>query len=486
MEDNIRKKTKIGILWNTFERFSVQIVSFVIGVILARLLTPEDYGTVGLLTVFLTISNVFIDSGFSKGLIQKIDRTEEDFSTTLIFNFVVSIILYCILFFLAPLIAKFYKKPELTLLARVLFIVIILTSLNVVQNAILQIKVDFKKIAIINFISTCISGVLGVITAYKGIGVWALIIQNISKTIITVILFFILGHWIPKTGFYINSFKKLFSYGSKLLATGLISTLITNIQNLIIGKIYKPESLGYYTRAMNFPQVISGTATSVLQTTTFPILSRYQEDKKELLKLFKRIVHLTCLFVFPSMVGLAMISKTLILVLLTEKWIIVSEYLFWLSLSFIFSPLEILNLNLLNALGRSDLNLKIDLIKLPLIVIFMCITLPIGIKAVVIGGFISSFICYIIDGFLIGKLFNFGAFNQLFSSWKAILSTIIMSIVLLLLNYIILNETFFKLLILIGAGILSYIICLLFLQEVEIINIIKKIIARFCISKDRK
>lgn len=486
MEENIKKKTKIGMVWNTLERFSVQIVSFVIGIILARLLSPEDYGTVGLLTVFLTISNVFIDSGFSKGLVQKIDRTEEDFSTTLIFNFIVSVILYIILFFAAPFIAKFYKKPELISLARVLFIVIILNSLSVVQNAILQIKVDFKKIAMINFIATFISGILGVVAAYIGFGVWALIIQNVSKTLITFVMFWLIGHWIPKTGFYFSSFKKLFSYGSKLLLTGLISTLITNIQNLIIGKIYKPESLGYYTRAMNFPQVISGTATSVLQTTTFPILSRYQNNNTELLNIFKRIVHLTCLFVFPAMVGLAMISKTLILVLLTEKWVIASEYLFWLSLAFIFSPLEILNLNLLNAIGRSDLNLKIDLIKLPLIVICMVITLPIGIKAVVIGSVISCFIYYIIDGFLIEKMFNYGALKQLFSSWKVILATIIMALVLYLLNHIIQNETIIKLLILIIVGIISYILCLFIFHEYEIFNIIKKINLRFNKIKDNK
>ncbi|MCR5188644.1 MAG: lipopolysaccharide biosynthesis protein [Treponema sp.] len=468
MEENIKKKTKIGIIWNTFERFSVQIVSFIIGIILARLLTPEDYGTVGLLTVFLSISNVFIDSGFSKGLIQKNDRTDEDFSTTLIFNFFISIILYVILFLSAPLIANFYKRPELVSLSRVLFLVIILMSLTVVQIAILQIKVDFRKIAIINFSSTLIAGIIGIIVAYKGLGVWALVIQTLVKQTMATILYWFYGHWIPKTGFYLSSFKRLFKYGSNLLITGIIATIISSINNLVIGKLYTPKILGYYSRAEQFPQLTSGTLTSVLQTTTFPLLANYQESKEELLDIFKRVVHITCLLVFPSMVGLALCSKTLIIVLLTEKWVIAAEYLFWLALSYIFSPIQILNLNLLNAIGRSDLNLKLDLIKCPFIIVCMAITLPISIKAVVIGRLIFCFIYFYIDCFVVGKMFKFGAFRQLFASWKAIVSTCVMSLILFLINNFYTNETVMKLIFMIVTGIIVYFLCLLILHEKEL------------------
>ncbi|MCR4734718.1 MAG: lipopolysaccharide biosynthesis protein [Treponema sp.] len=478
MEENIKKKTKIGMVWNTLERFSVQIVSFVIGIILARLLTPEDYGTVGLLTVFLTISNVFIDSGFSKGLIQKIDRTEQDFSTTLIFNFFVSVILYVILFFSAPLIAKFYKKPELVSLSRALFLVIILTSLTVVQSAILQIKVDFRKIAIINFSTTVVSGVAGIIAAYMGFGVWALVIHTLVKQIISTILYWFIGHWIPKTGFYISSFKSLFKYGSNLLITGIISTIISSINNLVIGKLYTPEKLGYYTRAEQFPQITSGTLTSVLQNTTFPLLANYQESKEELLTIFKRVVHITCLLVFPSMVGLALCSKTLIVVLLTEKWLIAADYLFWLALSYIFSPLEILNLNLLNAIGRSDLNLKLDLIKCPFIIICMAITLPISIRAIVIGRLIFCFIYFYIDCFVAGKMFKFGAFKQLFASWKAIVSSGVMAFVLLGLNYVLSSENILKLIIMVLSGVIVYFISLIILQEQEVKIIKNKVLLK--------
>ena len=482
MEENIKKKTKIGIVWNTLERFSVQIVAFIIGIILARLLTPEDYGTVGLLTVFLTISNVFIDSGFSKGLIQKIDRTEEDFSTTLIFNFVASVIIYVILFFSAPFIANFYKKPELVSLSRALFLVIILTSLCVVQSAILQIKVDFKKIAIINFSTIVVSGVAGIFAAYKGLGVWALVIQTLVRQIMATILYWLIGHWTPKTGFNISSFKNLFFFFSNLLITGIISTIISSINNLFIGKLYTPEKLGYYTRAEQFPQITSGTLTSVLQTTTFPLLANYQKSKDELLSIFKRVLHITCLLVFPSMIGLALCSKTLVVVLLTDKWVIAAEYLFWLALSYIFSPLEILNLNLLNAIGRSDLNLKLDLIKCPFIIICMAITLPISIKAVVIGRLIFCFIYFYIDCFVAGRMFKFGAIKQLLASWKALIASCIMAGSLLLINYFYTDETIYKLIIMIITGIVIYFITLLLLRESEL-NIFKN---RVFLLKEKK
>lgn len=479
MEENIKKKTKIGIVWNTFERFSVQIVSFVIGVILARLLSPEDYGTLGLLTVFLTISNTFIDSGFSKGLIQKIDRTEIDFSTTLIFNFIVSVILYIILFFVAPVIATFYKKTELISLSRVIFLVIILMALSVVQTAILQIKLDFRKIAIINFSATVISGIISIITAYNGFGVWALVIQSLVKQIVSTILLWLIGHWIPKTGFSKSSFFKLFKYGSNLLITGIISTIFSSINNLFIGKLYTPENLGYYTRAMQFPQLTTGTLTSVLQTTTFPLLTNYQNSYEELLTIFKRVVHITCLLVFPAMIGLALCSKTIIVVLLTEKWIIAADYLFWLSLSSIFAPLQILNLNLLNSIGRSDLNLKLDLVKLPFIIIYMAITLPISIKAVVVGGVFGCFIYFYIDCFITGKMFNFGALRQLLASWKAIVSSVVMATSLIIINYIYTNETIVKLIFMIFIGIIIYLLSLFILRESELTILKKKINNKF-------
>ena len=330
---DLKQKTKIGIVWNIIEKFAVQGIGFLLNIILARLLTPHDYGIVGMLTIFLTFSNIFIDSGFSRALIQKQNRTEKDYSTVLIFNFTISIFIYIILFFASPVIAQFYKTPELINLQRIFFVVIILNSLTVVQNAQLQINIDFKNIAIVNSISVIISGIIAIIAAYKGLGPLALVIQSLSKALVSVIMFWIIGKWVPKTGFSKKSFKNLFGFGSKLLFSGLLSTAITNINNLVIGKVYTPASLGYYTRAQQFPEITSGTIASVLNTTTFPLMSSLQNNKDELVNILRRLIKITAMIVFPAMIGLAVLSEPIILVLLGEKWLPTANLLFWISFS---------------------------------------------------------------------------------------------------------------------------------------------------------
>lgn len=413
---DLKQKTKIGIIWNILEKIAVQGIGFVLNIILARLLTPHDYGTVGMLTIFLTFSNVFIDSGFSRALIQKQDRTEKDYSTVLIFNIAISLFIYIILFFTSPAIAQFYKTPELLQLQRVFFLVIILNSLTVVQNAQLQINVDFKHIAIINSFTVILSRIIAIVAAYNGLGPFALVIQTLSKALISAMMFWIIGKWMPKTGFSKKSFKNLFGFGSKLLVSGLLSTTITNVYNLVIGKVYNPTSLGYYTRAQQFPEITSWTIASVLNTTTFPLMSSLQNNKDELANTLKKLIKMTSMIVFPAMIGLACLSEPIILVLLGEKWLPASNLLFWISLSYIFTPLSILNMNVLNAIGRSDLFLKIDLIKIPFIILTMIITFPISLKAIVIGKTVTAFLWFYINGFLIGKFYNFGAFKQLWCS----------------------------------------------------------------------
>ncbi len=471
---NIKQKTKIGIIWNLIEKISVQVVGFVLNIILARLLTPHDYGTIGMLTVFLTFSNVFIDSGFSRALIQRQDRTETDFSTTLIFNVVISVFLYCILFFASPAISDFYNTPELLELQRVFFLVIIINSLSVVQNSKLQISVDFKSIAIVNSVTVVLSGIIAIVAAYNGLGAWALVIQTLTRAFVSVIMFWIIGKWIPKTGFSKESFKNLFNYGSKLLFSGLLSTSITNVNNLVIGKIYSTSSLGYYTRAQQFPEITSGTITGVLNTTTFPLLSSLQNNKDELTNVLKRLIKITAMLVFPAMIGLACLSEHIILVLLGEKWLLASNLLFWLALSYIFTPLSILNMNVLNAIGRSDLFLKIDLIKIPFIILTMIITFPISLKAVVIGKTITAFLWFYINGFLIGRFYKFGAVKQLLCCWKYIASAVVMGVILSFINIYSVSSglvLFFMILI----GIFSYVFFLFVLKDFEFYNIIRQL-----------
>jgi len=430
---NIKQKTKYGMLWNAFDKIFVQGLTFVLSIILARLLSPEDYGLIGMLSIFVALSNVFIESGFSRALIQKQNRSEVDYSTVFIFNVFVSIILYGILFISSPYIAQFYKEPKLLPVQRVFFLILIVNSLTTIQTTKLQVEVNFKKLTIINALSSIFSGLIGILAAYNDLGVWALVIQMLSKSIFTFIFLWITNKWLPTAGFSFSSFKELFNYGSKLLITGAYGVVLNNIRDLFIGKTYSPSSLGYYTRAKQFPEVTVGTMSGVLNTATFPLLASLQNDKENLVNIFTKLIQTTALLTFPAMIGLAILSEPIILVLLGEKWLFASELLFWLSLSYIFTPFSVLNLNVLNAIGRSDLFMKVDFSKAPIIILTMIITFPISLKAVAIGNAITALFYFYINAFMIGRLFNFGGTKQLLISWRYIVSSFIMGFVLFFL-----------------------------------------------------
>jgi O-antigen/teichoic acid export membrane protein len=466
MNKNLKSNTFSGILWNLFEKIFVQGGSFVINIVLARLLSPDDYGIIGMLTIFIALSQIFIDSGFSRALVQKQNRSETDFSTVFFFNILISAFIYIILFITAPLIAEFYRVPILLQLMRVLFLVIIFNSLIVVQNARLMIEMNFKKIAQVNFVSVIISGIISIIAAYNNFGVWSLVIQSIARSIINAALFWILGRWHPKQRISTQSFGELFQFSSKLLLSGLLATIESNINAIVIGKLYQQRQLGFYTRARQFGELTSGTITSVLQTTTFPLLASLQNDRSKMVEIYSRLLKITALFVFPAMTGLALLSKQIIVLLLTDRWLPSAELLFWTAFTFLFTPLSALNMNILNAIGRSDLFLKLDISKIPLVVIIMLITFPRGIKAVVIGQFILSFICFFINAYLPGKLFGYGALRQIKDAMKIIIATSIMAIFLLLLNY--LKSDLFILVSGVLAGGLIYVFCLILLKEKEI------------------
>ena len=270
---SLKQKTLSGVLWSCVERFSVQGIQFVIMVIMARILLPSDYGMIGMLAIFIAIAQTLIDSGFSNALIQKKDRSEIDYSTVFYFNIAVGIVLYFILFFSSPLIARFYNTPELTGLTRVLALNLFINSLAVVQRAILSIKIDFKTQAKASFSAAIISGIVGIVMAYTGFGVWSLAVQTVLNAFVNTVLLWIFSKWIPLKVFSFESFKKLFTFGSKLLASGLLDTIYRNIYTIVIGKKFASTDLGYFTRADQFAQFPSSNLTGIIQRVTFPVLS---------------------------------------------------------------------------------------------------------------------------------------------------------------------------------------------------------------------
>lgn len=420
---SLKTKAFKGFAWNSLESVLVKGLSFIVSILIARVVSPDAYGLVGMLSLFLAVSTIFIEGGFSKALVQRKDCSQIDFSTVFYFNIAISILIYTVLYFSAPFIADFYKTPQLVSLTRVLGLQFIIASLIVVQRAKLLIDIDFKTQAKVNMLAVLVSGVVGLYMAYTGFGVWALVGQNLALTTATSFLMWIQAKWRPSLVFSWQAFREMFGYGSKILMAGLYATLLTNVYTLVIGKWYQTKALGFYARANSLAEISSGTLNVIITNVTFPLFSAIQQDRAKLISIYSRMVGMTAFVIFPSMTLFAVIAKPFILLFLTEKWLPAAPLLQWLCLARMFTPISSLNLNLLNAVGRSDLFLKTDLSKLPIVVAAMFITLPIGTEAVVIGSFIVNTLSYFINAYPSGRLFNYGPLKQLKDCYKIVIAT---------------------------------------------------------------
>lgn len=413
MAESLKNKTVKGTLWSTLERFSVQGIQFVVMIIMARILTPEDYGLVGMLAIFLAISQSIIDSGFSQALIRKQDRSEIDNSTVFYFNIGVGIVLYAILFFAAPLIADFYKQPILIPLTRLIGLSLIFNSLAVVQRALLTIKLDFKTQAKASLAGAIISGGIGIWMAYAGFGVWAIVWQQLINLLIITLLLWVLSHWKPIWAYSWESFKELFNFGSKLLASGLIDTFYRNLYLIVIGKVFKATDLGYYTRAQQFADFASSNATGIFQRVTYPVLCEIQNDDARLADVYRRLLKTSAFIIFPLMLGMGAVAKPMVLSFLTDKWLFSAVLIQILCFSQMWYPVHAINLNLLQVKGRSDLFLRLEIIKKILGVTMLCITLPMGLIPMCWGMVANSIIALIINTHYTGKLINLGFLRQM-------------------------------------------------------------------------
>ena len=424
--ESLKQKTTKGLLWSSVERFSNQGVQFVFSIILARLLSPSDFGIIAMITIFFAIAQSFVDSGFSNALVRKTNRREEDLSTCFYFNIGVGIIAYIVLFLIAPLVANFYNQPILSPIIRITGLGVILNSLCVVQQALFTIKIDFKSQAKITLSATVISGIVGIILAYQGYGIWALVWQGVASSIVRMGLLWFMSKWRPTTGFSKSSFNYLFGYGSKLLASGLLDTIYNNIYLIVIGKFYTPAQLGNYSRALSFAQLPSSNITSILQRVTFPVLSTIQDDMPRLQANYRRLLKLSAFIVFPLMTGLAAVAFPMIRIILTPKWEGCSLYLQIICFALMWYPVHAINLNLLQVKGRSDLFLRLEIIKKIVGVCIMCITIPLGITAMCIGMVVSSLISLFINTYYTGKLIDIGYLKQMRDLTPIFINSLIM------------------------------------------------------------
>ncbi len=404
---SLRSKLFSGLFWSLVERFGTQGIQFIVTIFIARILKPADYGLIGMLAIFIAVAQSFIDSGFGSALIQKQNATQEDFSTVFYFNIIVSIFFFLLLFFTAPLIAKFYDQPLLTLITRVMSLNIVIHAFGLIQNTILTRNINFKVLTKVSLISILVSGAIGIFLAYKDFGVWALVFQTVGGSVIRVISLWLFNKWRPALIFNWNSFKSLFAYGSKLLASGLINTTFENIYKLVIGKQYSATDLGFYTQAKRIQEFPVINLYAIPQRVTFPIYSLIQNENERLKHAYRKTIKTIIFFNFPLMFGIAVLAPLLIKIFLTEKWLPSVIYLQLLCISGSIYPITGVNLNILKVKGRTDLFFYLQLIKIILLTIAIIITINLGILKIIIGHIIVEYFAFIINAYFSGRLLRY-------------------------------------------------------------------------------
>lgn len=428
-ELSLKEKTINGVMWSAIDRFSSQGIQFIFGILIARILLPEDYGVVVGLNIFMAIAQTFIDSGFGNALIRKNDCTDDDFNTVFIFNLAVSSFFCALLFICAPVIAAYFKTPLLTQVTRVVCFTLIINALGGIQGTKLTKDLDFRRKAIISVITITFMGAVGLWMAWKGYGVWALVAQNIVGSTVRAILQWIMVRWVPRLRFSKKSFKEMFSFGSKLLATSLIDTLWGNLYNLVIGKFFSPASLGLYNRAESFASFPSSNIYGLVQGVLYPSLCKVQDDKERLKNGYRQFIRLSSYVVFPMMIGLAAVADPFIHLILKDQWAGAIPILQILCLSGVWYPVSAINITFPNILGRSDLYLKSVIWNKAVEVIILVATAPFGLMAMVIGKLIITAINLVINTHYTRVLVGYGLLTQLKDIISVIVHTLIMGVI---------------------------------------------------------
>ena len=400
-------------VWRSGESLINFGVNFVVGIILARLLSPSDFGLIAIVGVFSAIAAVFADSGFTNALIRKNDRTEVDYSTVFVTNILISAVFAVILFFVATPVARFYSQPVLQKIVRFNALILFLSSFLAVQSTRLTINLDFKTRSIISVISGIVTGIVSIVLALTGFGVWTLLYPAVATLITQGVLYWHFQHWFPGFRFSWKSWKEFFDFGSKLLLSGLLDTVYGYIYPLVIGKKFSATDLGYYTKAETYSRQPATATTSIVGSVAFPVLARLQDDDVALRSVYRRLISLSAFVVFPVLMGLCAVAQPFIVCLLTDKWSQSVIYLQILCFALMWYPIHALNLNLLQVKGRSDLFLKLEIIKKILGVAILVVTIPLGLVYMCAGRIVSSIICLVINTHYTGKLIQVGFLKQM-------------------------------------------------------------------------
>ncbi|HAF30208.1 MAG TPA: flippase [Bacteroidales bacterium] len=455
---SLKQKAISGFLWSFIDIFSNSGMQFVVGIILARILSPREFGLIGMLTIFIAISQSFIDSGFSSALIRKKDCTQVDYSTIFYFNLVIGIFFYLILFVSASAISSFFNEPQLEIMLKILGLGLILNAASIIQRTILTKNINFKLQTKISFVATVGSASIAITMALYNYGVWSLVALTISRFGLNALFLWLWAKWKPLWVFSKQSFNELFSFGSKLLISGLIDTTYRNIYFLVIGKYFSATELGYYTRADQFQALPSQNLNGIISRVSYPLLASIRDDIPRLKNNYQKLIRSTMFLTFVLMLGMAAVAKPMILTLIGEKWLPSVVYLQMLCFVGMFYPLHALNLNMLQVQGRSDLFLKLEIIKKILAVPIIIIGIIWGIKIMIAGMMLNTIIAYYLNSYWSGKMIGYSFKQQVKDILPAFGIAILMAIIVFFLGLILPFSPLWTLLIQVSTGAIFIII----------------------------
>lgn len=413
MADSLKNKTVKGVGWSFVDNISNQGITFLVGLVLARILTPAEYGVMAIVTIFIAISNSIVDSGFSNALIRKMKIERVDYNTVFYFNLIVSLVLYILLFLSAPTISVFFKEPILVDVMRGIGWILVINAFAIIPRTILVRNVDFKTQTKVSLISSIFSGVIGIGMALKGFGVWSLVGQQLSRQLLNTIFLWFFCRWRPVLEFSVRSFRELFGFGSKLLLSGLLNTVYKDIYALVIGRCYSAADLGQYTRASQFNTIFSNNLTTVVQRVSYPVLSSIQNEEERLRDAYRRVIKVTMLVTFACMLGMAAVAKPLLMLLIGEKWLPAVYFLQIICFAGMLYPLHAINLNILQVKGRSDLFLKLEIIKKVIATIPIVIGIFWGIELMLWGSVCTSFIAFFLNSYYSAPLIGYPTLHQI-------------------------------------------------------------------------
>ncbi len=430
-QENMKKMVLSGLFWKVMENGGTQGIQFLVSVLLARMLTPAESGDVMLIMIFITIGNVFVQSGFNTSLIQKQKVDEADYSSAFYISAAIAFILYVILFFTAPVIASFYGQPVFEPVLKVLSVTLFFGAVTSVQSAVVARNMEFRKLCLASLFAALCSGVIGVFLAANKLGLWALVMQQFFYSFFLMVMLAFLVKWRPRLLFSVIKAKELFSYGWKILCSGLIDTVFNNVYGLVIGKLYNSAMMGQYSRGNQFPALIANNLGAAIQSVMLPAFSACQEDRERVKRMVRRSIVTSSYVVFPMMAGLIAVAEPMVTLLLTDRYLPCVPILRMLCVAYATWPLHVANLQAINALGKSEIFLKLEIIKKAVSMIALLVSIPFGIYTMVALKAVTDFICTFINAYPNKKLLNYSFLEQ----WKDVLPSLLLSAVMCLCSY---------------------------------------------------